>query len=94
MSEIDQTVEDCNLCGGLLTADTDTNMNSIRIAKISEREHIFFHLHGISSNNKRKVVLELMMHKNTTITAMPKVITPAAKYNSHRSFTQTSQTLR
>ena len=78
-SQIDRKIKDYNLCAGPTppsTTDTDaTDMDSAKtIAKMSEQEHIFYLLHGIPRNDEWKVFLELMMDKNTTMTATPNEI--------------------
>jgi hypothetical protein len=72
-SQIDRKVKDYNLCAGPSTTDTDaTDTDSAKtIAKMSEQEHSFYLLRGIPRNDKWKVFLELMMDKNTTMTATP-----------------------
>jgi hypothetical protein len=72
-SRIDRKDEDFNLCAGPSTTDTDaTNRDSaMTIAKMSEQEHIFYLLHGISKNDEWKLFLELIMDKNARMTAMP-----------------------
>jgi len=71
--QIDRKVKDYNLCAGPSTTDTDaTDTYSAKtIAKMSEKEHIFYLLPGIPRNDKWKVFLELMMDKNATMTATP-----------------------
>jgi hypothetical protein len=74
-SHIYQKIKDCNLCLGPIapsTAGTDvaeTDTNTKTIAKMSEKEHIIYHLHGIPRNNMWKLSLELMMDKNAMMTA-------------------------
>jgi len=72
-SRIDRKVKDYNLCAGPSTTDTDaTYIDSAKtIAKISEREHIFYLRCGIPRNDEWKVFLELMIDKNATMTATP-----------------------
>jgi len=73
-SQIDWKVMDYNLCTGPTTADTDTadtNANAKTIAKMSEHEHIYYLLRGVPWNDQWKGFLELMMDKNTRMTATP-----------------------
>jgi len=76
-SPIDRKIKDCNLCAGPTatssartdTPDTNTDANAKTIAKVSEQEHIFCLFHGIPRNNEWKVFVELVMDRNTTMTA-------------------------
>jgi hypothetical protein len=72
---IDWIVKDYTLCTGPLTTDTATEMDFAKtITKMGEQEHIFYLLHGIPRNDEWKCFLELMMDKNTTMTAIPDAI--------------------
>jgi len=75
VSQIDRKSKDYNLCAGPTTpstTDTDADTHSGKtIAKMSEQEHIFYLLRGIPRNDKWKVIRELMMDKNATMTATP-----------------------
>jgi len=72
-SRIDRKVKHYNLCTGPSTTDTDTD-TAKTIAKMSKQEHIFYLLRGIPRNDEWKVFLELMMDKDTTMTARPNEI--------------------
>jgi hypothetical protein len=55
--------------------DTATGPDSVKtIANMSEQEHIFYLLRRIPRNNEWKVILELMMDRNATMTATPNEI--------------------
>jgi len=55
-----------------LTTDTDADTDSAETnAKMSEQEHIFYLLRGIPRKNEWKVIMELMMDKNATMTTTP-----------------------
>jgi len=69
-SRIDQKVKDYNLCAEPSTTDSDAD-TAKTIAKMSEQEHIVYLLCGIPRNDEWKVFLELMMDKNTMMTATP-----------------------
>jgi hypothetical protein len=69
---IDRKLKDYNLCVEPMTTDTDADRDSaMTITKMREQEQIFYLLCGIPRNDEWKVFLELMMDKNTTMTAMP-----------------------
>ena len=69
---IDRRVKDYDLCAGPTTTDTDADTDSAKtISKMSEQEHIFYLLRRIPRNDEWKVFLELMMDKNTAMTATP-----------------------
>jgi len=74
-SRIDRKVRNYNLCAGPTTpttTDPDADTDSAKtFAKMSEQEYIFYLLRGIPRNDEWKVFLELMMDKNTTMTARP-----------------------
>jgi len=75
-SRIDRKVKDYNLCAGPTTTDTDATDSAKTISQISKQEHIFYLLCGIPRNDEWKVLLELMMDKNATMTATPDDIGP------------------
>jgi hypothetical protein len=59
-----------NFCAGPSTTDTDADMDSSKtITKISNQEHIFYLLRGISLNDEWRVFFKLMREKNATMTA-------------------------
>jgi hypothetical protein len=71
-SRIDRNIKDNNLCAGSSTTDTDDDMDSAKtIAKMSEQQHIFYLLHVIPRNDEWRVILELMMDQNATMTTRP-----------------------
>ena len=74
-SRIYRKVKEYNLCAGLIvqsTTDTDADMDSAKtMGKMSWEEHIFHLLCGNPRNDKWKLILELMMDKNATMTTTP-----------------------
>jgi len=71
-SRIDRKVKDYNLCAGPTTTDAAvTDANAKSIPKMSEQEQIFHLLCGIPRNDEWKVILELVMDRNATMTATP-----------------------
>ena len=76
-SRIDRKVIDYYLCAGhqprTLMLPTPMEIQKI-VAKISEHEHIFNLIHRIPRNNRWNAIRELVMDRNTTMTAMPDVI--------------------
>jgi len=81
---INRKIKDYNLCdeptatstAGTDATNTDTDANAKTIAKVSEQEDIFYLLCGIPRNDQWKVFLQLMVDKNTTMTATPDEIVP------------------
>jgi len=76
-SRIDPEVKDCNHLDGPTTTDTDaanTNPNAMKIAKISEQQHIFYLLRGMRRTDQWKVFVEHLMDKNATMSTSPDAI--------------------